>query len=221
MLENINLKDFPKSSGVYWILDENNVVVYVGSSNNLYKRMSYHRGDICNGGLNHGLIKKSLYQFLQSNQFTVEFQLEEDYLQLEQELIEKYNPKFNQVRAYTGILSEYRPDYEKLYREKYKEERKQWFQEHKEEKKQYDKQYRDSHKEESKQYRKQYYELHKEEIKQYYETHIEEIKQKDKQYYNQKCLYNGEILNLGALKARFQRQGIEHPNIEAKKYLIS
>lgn len=41
-----------------------------------------------------------------------------------------------------------------------------------------------------------------------------------KKYDSQLCLYNGETLTLHALRTRFYRAGIEHPNIEAKKYLI-
>ena len=165
----INLKDFPKTSGAYWILDENNVVVYVGSSCNLHQRMYDHRKYI-KKGFRKGR-KTELYQFLQSNQFTVEFQLSDDYRQLEQELIEKYNPKYNEKRAYTGCGS-------------YKGRESEW-------------------------------------QKDYEEQYKEERKQKSKQYYSQKCLYSGETLTLGALKRRFIRKGIEHPNIEAKKYLIN
>ena len=39
-------------------------------------------------------------------------------------------------------------------------------------------------------------------------------------YNNQLCLYNGETLTLNALSMRFMRQGIQHPVIEAKKYLL-
>ena len=39
-------------------------------------------------------------------------------------------------------------------------------------------------------------------------------------YYNQLCCYNNETLTLCALSTRFKRQGIPHPVIEAKKYLI-
>ena len=39
-------------------------------------------------------------------------------------------------------------------------------------------------------------------------------------YDNQLCFYNGETLTLGALRTRFRSQGIPHPVIEAKKYLI-
>ena len=42
----------------------------------------------------------------------------------------------------------------------------------------------------------------------------------NKKYNNQLCSYNGEILKLAALTKRFQRAGIEHYTIEAKKYII-
>ena len=41
-----------------------------------------------------------------------------------------------------------------------------------------------------------------------------------KEYDNQLCFYNGETLTLGALRKRFRSQGIDHPVLEAKKYLI-
>ena len=39
-------------------------------------------------------------------------------------------------------------------------------------------------------------------------------------YSNQLCFYNNETLTLGALRTRFRSQGIPHPVIEAKKYLL-
>ena len=36
----------------------------------------------------------------------------------------------------------------------------------------------------------------------------------------QLCIYNSEMLTLAALIMRFRRAGIEHPAIEAKKYLL-
>lgn len=41
-----------------------------------------------------------------------------------------------------------------------------------------------------------------------------------KDYYSRFCIYNGKKLTLKALVSRFRRNGIEHPFIEAKKYLI-
>ena len=39
-------------------------------------------------------------------------------------------------------------------------------------------------------------------------------------YQNQLCRYNGEVLTLNALSARFYRAGIAHSTKEAKKYLV-
>ena len=44
-------------------------------------------------------------------------------------------------------------------------------------------------------------------------------KKTQKKYDNQLCVYNGETLTLCALSHRFQRAGIPHPSLEAKKYL--
>ena len=40
-----------------------------------------------------------------------------------------------------------------------------------------------------------------------------------KEYDNQLCLYNGETITLNALSMRFRRKGIDHPTLEAKKYI--
>ena len=48
----------------------------------------------------------------------------------------------------------------------------------------------------------------------------DKFKDYKKQYENQLCSYNGETITLNALTKRFWRQGIDHPAIEAKKYLI-
>ena len=39
-------------------------------------------------------------------------------------------------------------------------------------------------------------------------------------YQNQLCCYNNETLTLNALRTRFRSQGIPHPVVEAKKYLL-
>ena len=61
-------------------------------------------------------------------------------------------------------------------------------------------------------------ERHKESQKKYEKS--DKRKKYKKQYYNQLCSYNGETLTLCALVQRFRRRGIDHPNIEAKKYLL-
>ena len=49
---------------------------------------------------------------------------------------------------------------------------------------------------------------------------IERYKEYNREYDSQLCCYNGETLTLHALSIRFQRAGITHPTVEAKKYLI-
>ena len=48
----------------------------------------------------------------------------------------------------------------------------------------------------------------------------ESHKKSSKKYDNQLCCYNGEVLTLCALSARFRRAGISNPVLEAKKYLL-
>ena len=48
----------------------------------------------------------------------------------------------------------------------------------------------------------------------------DKCKEYHKEYNNQLCFYNGETLTLCALSMRFRSQGIDHPVLEAKKYLI-
>lgn len=119
MVEDIVLVRFPKESGAY-LFKVDDEVIYVGSSKNLYHRMTCHRSCIRQGGSHNGTLKQDLYQFLQLNNFTVEFRLTNDYRQLEQELVEKYHPKYNANRAYTGVAwNGNRAEYGKEYNEKY------------------------------------------------------------------------------------------------------
>ena len=71
------------------------------------------------------------------------------------------------------------------------------------------KEYIKAHNDKYKEYRRGYY-------KEYYKVYKDELKK----YQNQLCCYNGETLKLYTLVMRFKRQGIEHPTLEAKKYLI-
>ena len=50
--------------------------------------------------------------------------------------------------------------------------------------------------------------------------HIETHRKASNNYENQLCCYNNEILTLATLSMRFIKAGIEHPTLEAKKYLI-
>lgn len=72
----------------------------------------------------------------------------------------------------------------------------------------------------NKQYQKQYYKENADNIKQYYKENADNIKQQQKQYRKQQCLYENELLSLDTLRCRFAKKGIQHPTLEAKKYLI-
>lgn len=143
MIDNIDLAKAPHKSGVYFFKDENDEVIYVGSSKNLYNRMKEHKCCI-NKGSNHGG-KKDFYQFLQSNQIKVELQLTDNYRQLEQELIEKYSPKYNTYKAFTGVAyngnaAEYSRKYRETLHEETLKQAKRYRETHKEQIKQKDKQ---------------------------------------------------------------------------------
>lgn len=66
----------------------------------------------------------------------------------------------------------------------------------------------------------QYKEVHRRCNKEWNKSHQNEYLAMNKIYYNRLCLYNGETLTLRALSLRFYSQGIRHPTLEAKKYLI-
>ena len=50
--------------------------------------------------------------------------------------------------------------------------------------------------------------------------HIETHRKASNNYENQLCSYNNEVLTLATLSMRFIKAGIEHPTLEAKKYLM-
>ena len=186
-----------KISGVYEIINTITGDFYIGSSIDLKKREKEHfRESVWKQNQN-----KPLYKYMQQygkENFlfkTIWLCFPEELKKYEQIAIKKYNPKYNVCAAYTGMSKE--------------EYNKQWYKENADSIKQYQKQYRKEHADSKKQYNKQYNKEHSDSIKQY-----------NKQYYNQQCLYENEIITLCALRVRFARQGIEHPTLEAKKYLI-
>ena len=75
-------------------------------------------------------------------------------------------------------------------------------------------------KENQKEYMKEYQKSDK--CKEYQKEYqkSDKFKEYQKEYHNQLCSYNGEVLTLCALAARFSKAGIPHPTAEAKKYLL-
>ena len=56
--------------------------------------------------------------------------------------------------------------------------------------------------------------------KEYYQQNHKRRNEYQKEYGNQPCCYNGDTITLHTLSERFRRAGVEHPTIEAKKYLV-
>lgn len=117
----IDLSAIETRSGVYRFV-VNGDTVYVGSSYSVYHRMTQHRSCIINKNYNKSQSK--LYKFLIKNDFEVVVEYTDDYKELEQELIDKYHPKFNKYKACTGIPSGTKRknynEYMKLYMRNYK-----------------------------------------------------------------------------------------------------
>ena len=208
-----------KTSGVYQIINTITGDCYIGSSIDLKKREKEHfRESVWKNKPNKPLYK-DMQQYGKDNFLFKPIWLcdPKELKKYEQIAIKKYNPKYNVCAAYTGMSKE--------------EYNKQYYKEHADSKKQYNKQYRKENADSIKQYKKQYRKEHADSIKQYNKEHADSIKQYKeqyykehadsiKQYYNQQCLYENEMLSLNALSARFAKKGIEHPTLEAKKYLI-
>ena len=191
-----------KISGIYKITNTITNDFYIGSSKNMKQRWAVHK---CKSSWNKQP-NNPMYQDMQKygvDKFAFEIlaEVEEDKLkEAEQQFIETLKPTYNNYNA-KGLNIERQKKTQKKYEktEKRKKAKKEYQKEyHKSEKyKKYQKEYQQS--DERKEYQKEYY----------------------KEYGNQLCCYNGEILTLYALSKRFQRAGIPHPQIEAKKYLLN
>ena len=182
-----------KISAVYKITNAITGDFYIGSSKNVKKRWMHHK---CKSTWNRYL-NNQMYLDMQKyglNKF--EFQIlevvePEELKEIEQKFIETLKPTYNKMNA-KGLNVERYKEYQKS--EKFKE---------------YQKEYQKSDK--YKKYKKEY-------NKEYQKT--EKRKKYLKEYNSQLCFYNGEVLTLNALSKRFQRAEIQHPKLEAKKYLI-
>ena len=186
-----------KICGVYKITNTITGDFYIGSSKNVKHRWAEHKIPSAwkrfpNNPMYLDMQKYGVDKF----EFEILTEVEADSLkETEQQFIETLKPSYNNRRANGWDFERFKEtnkEYQKEYRktDKYKEYHKQY------EKTDKRKKYRQSDK--YKEYHKQY----------------------NKEYYNQLCNYNGETLTLNALRKRFQRQGIDHSVIEAKKYLV-
>ena len=190
-----------KIIGVYKITNTITGDFYIGSSKNIKQRWVSHK---CKSTWNK-CPNSPMYLDMKkygTDKFAFEIleEVEVDKLkEAEQEFIETLNPTYNNYNA-KGL------DFERMKKTK-KEYQKEY---HKSDKfKEYQKEYQKSDK--FKEYQKEYYKT---------EKGKESNRKYCKKYNNQLCCYNGETLTLNALSIRFMRQGIDHPTLEAKKYII-
>ena len=186
-----------KISAVYKITNTVTGDFYIGSSNDVKRRWKEHKWPsswkrCSNSQLYQDMQKYGIDKF----EFEILAEVEIEKLkEKEQQFIEMLKPTYNSNRA-NGLDIERRKEYCKEYEKT--EKRKKCHKEYEktEKRKKYKKEYEKTEK--RKKYKKEY----------------------NNRYTNQLCYYNGETLTLDALRCRFKRMGIDHPVLEAKKYLI-
>ena len=190
-----------KIIGIYKITNTVTGDCYIGSSKDVKKRWNEHK---CQSKWNE-CPNNPMYIDMQNygvDKFVFEV-LEvvepEELKDAEQKFIETLKPTYNNYNA-NGLDFERRKEYQKEYMKEYQKSEKY---------KEYNKEYQksDEYKEYQKEYNKEYKKTNK-------------YKKYQKEYDNQLCSYNGEVLTLCALAARFRKAGITHSTIEAKKYLV-
>ena len=190
-----------KISGVYKVTNIVTGDFYIGSSQDIKQRWARHKSPSA-WRYHPGVKLYQAYAKYGLNNFTFEIIEETDNLkEREQYWIEQLKPSYNSFWAYGQDIERYK--------ERSKEKHKEWHKNHREEQLKKMKAYHQTHREEGLAKRKAYYEAHR-----------DGLLAKNKSYYNRICLYEGDVLTLNALSARFTRQGIPHARLEAKKYLI-
>ena len=198
-------------SGIYKITNTVTNDFYIGSSKDVKQRWANHKcKSIWNKCPNNPMYIDMKKYGLDKFEFEILAEVEEDSLkETEQQFIETLKPTYNNRNA-NGLDFERKKEYNKEYQKSDKYKKYEKTEKRKKAKKEYQKEYHKSEK--YKKYQKEYQQSdeRKEYQKEYY-----------KEYGNQLCCYNGEILTLYALSKRFQRAGIPHPQIEAKKYLLN
>ena len=203
-----------KIIGVYKITNTVTGDFYIGSSKDVKRRWREHKcqsrwNDNSNNPMYLDMQRYGVEKFV----FEILEVVEEGKLKdAEQKFIETLNPSYNDRNA-NGWDIERRKKTQKESRKKYQKSDK-----FKEAQKKYNKS--DKGKKSQRKAQKKYQKSDKfKEAQKKYEKSDKRKKTK-KEYNNQLCSYNGETLTLNALYIRFWRKGIEHPVLEAKKYLI-
>jgi len=191
-----------KISAVYKVTNTITGDFYIGSSKNIKQRWRNHKSP--SRWLYSNMKIYQAFQQYGLDNFEFEIIEETDNLkEREQYFIDLLNPSYNSNRANGWGF------------ERYKE-------------------YYNTNKDKILAQKKEYRERNKEKYRVYMKEHMRKYRQSEKGkesnrrcarksmkiYNNQLCLYNGETVKLNALAQRFQKQGIPHPVLEAKKYLL-
>ena len=199
-----------KIIGIYKITNTVTGDFYIGSSKNIKSRWAVHK---CHSTWKNNPNNPMYIDMRKYGTDKFDFQILEEteiekLKEIEQQFIKTLKPTYNDRNA-NGLDIERYKKYMKEYQksDKYKEYEKS--DKRKKAKKEYYKEYQKSDK--YKEYQKEYQQSDK------YKKYQKEFY---KEYNNQLCFYNDEKLTLAALSKRFQRAGIPHPQIEAKKYLL-
>ena len=184
-------------SGIYKITNIVTGYCYIGSSKNIKERWASHKWpSTWKSNPNKQLYKDMNELGVDMFVFEVLAEVEPGSLkEAEQQFIETLKPIYNDRNA-NGLDIERKKKTHKKANKEYKKTDKY---------KKYQKEYEKSDK--RKKYHKEY-------------NKSEKYKKYQDKYLNQQCLYNGETITLNALRCRFIRQGIPHPTLEAKKYLM-
>ena len=195
-----------KISGIYKITNTVTGKFYIGSSKDVKRRWAVHKckskwKECPNNPMYQDMQKYGIDKFEMQILEVVE---PEELKEAEQQFIETLKPTYNRCNA-KGLDIERRKETNKKAQKKYEKTEKR-----KRAKKEYNKEYHKS--ERYKEYQKEYQKSDK------YKEHQKEFY---KEYNSQLCSYNGETLTLNALFKRFQKAGIPHPKLEAKKYLLN
>ena len=88
---------YSEKPAIYWFRDSERNIIYIGSTNNLSRRLQDHRKCIKSPEHHHSSSQKKLYDYLRNNSYKVHYYYCENYIFLEKQLIMKYKPKFNKI----------------------------------------------------------------------------------------------------------------------------
>ena len=190
-----------KIAGVYKITNNITGDFYIGSSKDIKHRWANHKCLSKWKQQPNSKLYKDMAEFGLDNFIFEVLEKTADLKEREQYWIEHLKPSYNNIQA-KGWDTERR-------KETNRRCNKEWNEIHRDKRSAYGKAYHQSHRDEC---------LAK--SKAYHQANRDKQLAKMKDYNNRLCLYNGEILTLSTLSARFRQQGIAHPYKEASNFLI-